>query len=170
MIHPLFSYLRTDLVLFSHASSAKEILQQLVYQGHAQGMIPDADHFYEAIIERERIVSTAVGMGVAIPHAKQSQLSCFFVIIGILKHPIDWKAEEETSFVKNFSEKNQKTTSSDPLPVSLVFLIGGPDDRQTEYLQLLSHLTRVIRDERIQKKILTITSPQAVMDLFKDLT
>lgn len=170
MIQPLFSYLRTDLVLFSHASSVKEIVQQLIRQGHSQGVIPDVDHFYEAIIEREKIVSTAVGMGVAIPHAKQSQLSCFFVIIGILKHPIDWKTEEEVSFERKFLEKNPKTPFSEPLPVSLVFLIGGPDDRQTEYLQLLSHLTRAIRDEKTQKKLLTITSSQAVMDLFKDLT
>lgn len=168
MSHPLSFYLRPDLVLFSNASSARGILQQLVHQGHLKGVIPDAKHFYQAIIEREKIVSTAVGMGVAIPHAKQSQLSCFFVMIGILQHSIDWKTGEEEPFTIVTSEKNSEKTFQDHLGVSLVFLIGGPDDRQTEYLQLLSNLTRAIREEKTQKKLLTTTSPQAVIDLFKD--
>ena len=168
MMHSLFSYLRPDLVLFSHASAAKELLQQLIDQGHLMGVIPDSDHFYRAILEREKIVSTAVGMGVAIPHAKQAQLSRFFVIIGILPHPIDWQAGEEELLTASHLEKPFKIPSCSHPGVSLVFLIGGPDDRQTEYLQLLSNLTRAIREEKIYKKLLTTTSPQAVIDLFKD--
>lgn len=168
MSHSLFSYLRSDLVLFSAASSASEILQQLILQGHVQGVIPDEKHFYRAIIEREKIVSTAVGMGAAIPHAKQAQFPSFFVMIGILQRPIDWKVDEEEPCTAGALGKIPPTPVPDRLGVSFVFLIGGPDDRQTEYLQLLSHLTRAIREEKIQKKLLTTTSRQAVIDLFKD--
>jgi nitrogen PTS system EIIA component len=49
----------------------------------------------------------------------------------------------------------------------LVFMIGGPDDKQTEYLQILSSLTGALKDEDRRKKMLTLNSPDAIVDLFK---
>jgi nitrogen PTS system EIIA component len=48
-------------------------------------------------------------------------------------------------------------------------MIGGPDDKQTEYLQILSKLTYVIKDEQKRKKMLTLNSPMDIMAIFKGL-
>lgn len=85
-------------------------------------------------------------MAVAIPHAKLSSYNQFFICIAVLKRGVDWKA-------------------LDSAPVRLIFMIGGPDDRQTEYLQILSGLTSALRDEERRKKMLTADTPQAVLDL-----
>ncbi|MEX2304713.1 MAG: PTS sugar transporter subunit IIA [Waddliaceae bacterium] len=48
-------------------------------------------------------------------------------------------------------------------------MIGGPDDKQMEYLQILSSLTRAIKDEKRRKKLLTAKSAEDIIAIFKDL-
>ncbi len=60
---------------------------------HKEGRLQDKEKFLFSILERERIVSTGIGIGVAIPHAKISGNAGFFVAIGIQKKGgIDWNA------------------------------------------------------------------------------
>lgn len=99
-------------------------------------------------MEREEIVSTGIGMGVAIPHAKLHDYDDFFICIGILSKGVDWHA-------------------MDGALVRLIFMIGGPDDKQTEYLQILSRLTVALKDEERRKKMLTLNSPDAIIELFE---
>lgn len=144
----IYKYLNEKLVTFLKATtrdSALKILIELVYQ---QGLLEDKNFFYESIIEREKIVSTGIGMGVAIPHAKLLGYDDFFIAIGILEKGIDWNA-------------------LDGAPVRIIFMIGGPENKQTEYLQILSNLTMAIKDEQRRKKLLTLDSPEAIIKLFK---
>jgi PTS system nitrogen regulatory IIA component len=126
------------------------VLHQLVHSVQESGKIEDEESFFKAIIEREKIVSTGIGMGVAIPHAKLHSYNHFFIAIGILKKPVEWNA-------------------LDGAPVRLVFMIGGPDDKQTEYLQLLSSLTQAIKDEDRRKRLLTLQDPISIIELFKSI-
>ncbi len=135
------------LVAQLDASLRDDALAQLVDIVNAEGKLDNRDAFYKAIIERERIVSTGIGMGVAIPHAKLPGFDQFFIAIGILQKPVDWD-------------------SLDHAPVRLIFMIGGPDDKQTEYLQILSSLTQAIKDEEKRKKILSLQNPKAMIELF----
>lgn len=135
------------LVVFLDADSRDEAIKTMVQKIYNAGKLQDQSFFYEAIIEREKIVSTGIGMGAAIPHAKLTAYDDFFIAIGILRKGLDWNA-------------------LDGAPVRVIFLIGGPDDKQTEYLQILSSLTQAIKDEQIRKKMLTLNSPQDIIDLF----
>lgn len=114
---------------------------------HSADQILDKELFYQAILDREHIVSTGIGMGVAIPHAKLAAYRNFFIAIAILQKGVNWNA-------------------LDDVPVRLIFMIGGPDYKQTEYLQILSAITLAIRDEERRKKILTLNSKEAIMQLF----
>lgn len=140
-------YLNPNFVLFLDVSSRDEALHSLINQLAHLGKLRDKEEFYHAIIDREKIVSTGIGMGVAIPHAKLSDYNDFFIAIGILQKGVDWHALDGT-------------------PVRLIFMIGGPDDKQTEYLQILSSLTTALKDEERRKKMLTLNSPKAIIDLF----
>jgi PTS system nitrogen regulatory IIA component len=71
----------------------------------------------------------------------------FFIAIAISKKGIDWNALDNAA-------------------VRLIFMIGGPEGKQTEYLQLLSSLTMAIKDEDIRKKLLTLNSKEAIIQLF----
>lgn len=141
-------YLNPNLILFLDLDTRDEVLHSIVEALRQSGKLEDPQSFYQAILDRERIVSTGIGMGVAIPHAKLSSYDDFFISIAILQKGVDWNA-------------------LDGAPVKLIFLIGGPDDKQTEYLQILSRLTFALKDEERRKKMLTLNSPNAIIDLLK---
>jgi len=146
----IFDYLDETLVQFLHASTKEDALQKLVSFAIAEKSLPEGERFYQAILDREKIVSTGIGMGVAIPHAKLSSYNDFFISIGILDTGIDWNA-------------------LDGAPVRLLFLIGGPDDKQTEYLKILSSLTNALRDEELRKELIVATTAKEVIRLFEEI-
>jgi PTS system nitrogen regulatory IIA component len=141
-------YMNPQLVIFLNTTTRDGTLHQMVHHIYQAGKLENEATFYQAIIDREKIVSTGIGMGVAIPHAKLPSYDQFFIAIGVLQKPVDWIA-------------------LDGAPVRLIFMIGGPDDRQTEYLQILSGLTQAIKDEERRKKLLTFQQPSAMIELFQ---
>ena len=150
---PLFlisKYLNPKLVVHLKVDDRDEALSSLIQLLDMEGKLLNKEAFHQAILERERIVSTGIGMGVAVPHAKLSGYSTFFIAIGVHHKGIPWDA-------------------LDGVPVRLVFMIGGPDDKQTEYLQLLSRLTLAIKDEERRKKILQLNQPEDIIALFRGI-
>lgn len=143
-------YLNPSLVTHLTVNDRDSALSELVDLLDKEGKLVDKQAFYQAIVERERIVSTGIGMAVAVPHAKLSGYSTFFIAIGIHQKGIAWDA-------------------LDGVPVRLIFMIGGPDDKQSEYLQLLSRLTLAIKDEERRKKMLQFTHPEDIIALFKGI-
>lgn len=156
LINPLISfrhmeltkYTDVSLISFFKAKNRDDVLHHLVDLAQKAGKISDAAHFFEKVKAREAITSTGIGLSTAIPHAKEESLKDFFIAIGVLEEGIDWR-------------------SLDDRPARLIFLVGGPESKQTEYLQILSSLTILIKDEGIRKKMLTVNSPQAMMSLLK---
>jgi PTS system nitrogen regulatory IIA component len=146
---PLSSYMKPDLIVFLDATMRDEAIQTLVDTLGTTNTVSDAKAFNQAILDREKLVSTGIGMGVALPHAKMEICHSFFICLGILNKGVNWKA-------------------IDNAPVRIVFMIGGPDDKQTEYLQILSNLTQFIKKEDIRKKLLTLNSKEAIMELFNN--
>ncbi len=115
-----------------------------------EGKLPDKALFRIAIFHREYLASTGIGLGVAVPHAKMKDFSNFFIAIGIQsKQGLDWNA-------------------LDKVPVRIIFMIGGPEDKQSEYLQILSQLTLVIKNVDLRKSLLKAQSPEQVLRLLSD--
>lgn len=146
----IYDYLNEELIFFLDVATKDEALKALVELAVQVKKLPEGERFHQAILDREKIVSTGIGMGVAIPHAKLPTYNDFFIAIAILKTGIDWNA-------------------LDGAPVRLIFLIGGPDDKQTEYLKILSSLTSVLRDEELRKQLIAATSAKEVANLFEIL-
>lgn len=143
-------FIRDGVICFMQARSRDEALQKLVQALDEAGKLVDKEEFYHAIAKREKIVSTGIGMGVAIPHAKLSTYDDFFIAVGIQKNEegIEWDA-------------------LDGAPVKLIFMIGGPSDQQTDYLKILSGLTAAIKREGLQKSLLEAESHEEIVQLFK---
>jgi nitrogen PTS system EIIA component len=143
------NYLDTKLIHFFDSKNSADMINDLVGLLDKHNKLQNKEAFLEALFERERIVSTGIGMGVAIPHAKLPNYKDFFIAIGIQRQGIDWK-------------------SLDDLPVQLIFMIGGPDNKQTPYLQILSQITTILKDESTRKNIVNATSPEEVIQIFRE--
>lgn len=150
MTTTISKYLDPKLIAFLNVNSRDEALEALVDVIDQAGYLHGKETFYQSILEREKIVSTGIGMGVAIPHAKLSAYDNFFIAIAILSKPVHWNALDGT-------------------PVRIIFMIGGPDDKQTEYLRILSQLTHAIKNEEKRKKLLNLNTPAAIIQLFDTL-
>ncbi len=142
-------YINPDMVTFLNVNSRNQAVQSLVDLANNYGKILDKQNFYDAIIDRERIVSTGIGMAVAIPHAKLPGYDDFFITVGILSEGIDWNTIDGSS-------------------VRIIFMIGGPDDKQTEYLQILSGITAAVKNEDRRKQIINASSPEGVVELLNE--
>jgi len=144
-------YLDADHVVFLDVQSRDEAITALVEVLDSAGKLVDKVAFLQAIIEREKIVSTGVGMGVAIPHAKLSSYHDFFIAVGVQRgRGLEWNA-------------------MDGAPVRLIFLVGGPDDKQTQYLQILSSITMAVKDEEKRKEIFKANNAEDLLQLLGEI-
>jgi PTS system nitrogen regulatory IIA component len=144
-------YLDSRLITFLDVDTRDEAINSLIDLLDEEGHLPSKEAFRKAIFDREQLVTTGIGMGVAIPHAKLQGFTEFFIVVGIQqKKGLEWNA-------------------LDKAPVRLIFMIGGPDNKQTEYLQILSLLTSAIRDVELRKKLLNAQAEEEVYRLFSQI-
>lgn len=146
----ILDYLTESSVLFLKETHKNQILTTMAVKAAESGYVSSGEAFTEAILDREAIMSTGIGLQVAIPHAKLNGIKEFFVLAAVLDHDVPWD-------------------SLDKKPVRLVFMIGGPSDRQTDYLMILSKITLVIKNPERRKALMAAKTPQAVLDAFADL-
>lgn len=147
----LSDYLDENLIVFLDETSQSGALTKMIDRLEETGELKDKEAFFHAILDREKIVSTGIGISVAIPHAKLAGYEDFFIAIGIQKgEGIEWQA-------------------LDGLPVKLIFMIGGPDNEQTEYLNILSMITSAIKDEERRKALLNAKTAEDALAVFEGL-
>lgn len=116
-------------------------LMELVETLAGADEVKNREKVLDAVRERERIVSTGIGLGVAVPHAKIPEVSEFLLAYGRSRDGIDF-------------------ASIDDRPVHHIVLIVGPPDRQPRYLQFLASVTLTLKraDLRRQLELATSTS------------
>ncbi len=146
----LSEFIQGAAISFLEVEDRDKAIKQLVDSLSDAGQLPEKEVFLDAILKREKIVSTGIGMGVAIPHAKLPGFDRFFLAVGLQKgeEGIEWDA-------------------LDGAPVRLIFMIGGPANEQTEYLKILSRLTAAIKDEERRKNLLAAKTQEDVIALFE---
>ena len=126
--------LRPECVLADlKASSKKQVLQQLAGLA-AEISGEDEREIFDALLERERLGTTGVGHGIAIPHAKLPGLKHLSALFARLEHPVDFEAVDED-------------------PVDLVFLLLAPESAGADHLKALARVSRVLRDEDMCAKL-----------------
>ncbi len=109
------------------ASSKKQLLQELAARAaDRQGL--DARQVFEALMDRERLGPTAMGRGVAIPHARLPGVTRISGYFARLDKGVDFDA-------------------ADDQPVDLVFLLLAPEDAGADHLRALARVSRLLRDE-----------------------
>lgn len=143
----LNKFIKKENIIFLETGEVKESINSLIEKAYDLGKIKNKENFKEAILEREKLVSTGIGLGVAIPHAKLEEIEDFFIIVGINKEGIDWDA-------------------IDRKPVSAVFLIGGPNGEQNSYLKIISKLILLIKNESRREVLFNAAKAEEVEEIF----
>lgn len=115
------------------ASSKKALLEQLTAKAAVLVRLP-ADLIHETVLERERVNTTGVGQGIAIPHGRVKGLDRMFGLFARLDDPIDFE-------------------SIDGLPVDLVFLLLAPQDAGADHLKALARVSRLFRNHAACEKL-----------------
>jgi nitrogen PTS system EIIA component len=131
---PLTELLRSDAVLPAvRAQSKKQLLE--VVAGHASRLTGIAERvIFDALLQRERLGSTGIGNGIAIPHSKFEGLGQLTGFFARLEKPIDFEA-------------------LDGAPVDLVFVLLAPEGAGADHLKGLSRVARILRDPTVTAKL-----------------
>ncbi|MGD9637868.1 MAG: PTS IIA-like nitrogen regulatory protein PtsN [Alphaproteobacteria bacterium] len=129
-------------------SSKKQALQELASCASHLTTIEEREIF-DVLIERERLGTTGVGNGVAIPHGKLNELNKLYGFFARLENPI------------NFD-------SIDDRPVDLIFLLLAPEEAGADHLKALAKVSRVLRDEKMCEKLRGSGSSEAIFAMFTE--
>ena len=101
-----------------------------------------------AVKERESIMSTGVGKGLAIPHAKVPGLTKNFAAFVLLEEPLEYD-------------------SIDNIPVNMVFMIVGPSTQNSEHIKLLSRISRLMNNDDFRTKLTASISEEDIIKTFE---
>jgi PTS system nitrogen regulatory IIA component len=132
------------------ASNKKQALQELAKRAAvATGLHERA--IYDVLIERERLGSTGIGMGIAVPHGKLSGLAGLCGIFARLERPIPFEAIDDE-------------------PVDLIFLLLAPEAAGADHLKALALVARLLRDRVVCEKLRGTDNADALYALLTDRT
>lgn len=125
-----------------------EVIEYLVNLASKTGKVLDSKVVINDVLEREKILSTGIGKGIALPHAKTKGVSDFVASLITLKNPIDFD-------------------SLDSEPVSLCIMLLGLEGQVGTNLKLLSKLSKIVNVDEQREEILKAKTPMEVYQLFK---
>ena len=114
-------------------NSKKQLLQELAARA-AELSGQSESTILEILQQREKLGSTGVGNGIAIPHGKLPKLDRLFGLFARLDRPIDFEALDDA-------------------PVDLVFLLLAPENAGADHLKALARVARLLRDAEIARKL-----------------
>jgi len=129
--------------------SKDELLQELVSILAATDAIDDPQSVLSAVRERESILSTGIGHGVAIPHGKSASVPELRMAAGLAPAPVDFDA-------------------LDGQPVALFFLLVGPESAAGPHIKALSRISRLVRRDEVRDQLIASRSAAEFMKTLQD--
>lgn len=138
----------TSVIADLRATSKKQALQELAERA-AQITGLHERQIFDVLLERERLGTTGVGNGIAIPHGKLAGLKKLHGVFARLSTPIDFEAIDER-------------------PVDLIFLLLAPETAGADHLKALARVSRLLRDQSICEKLRKTDSADALYILLTE--
>ncbi len=132
------------------ATSKKQALQELARKAAELTGI-ESREIFDVLLERERLGTTGVGHGIAIPHGKLGKLDRLYGVFARMEQPINFE-------------------SIDDEPVDLLFLLLAPESAGADHLKALARVSRLLRDRTVCTKLRGCESRDAIYALFTDTT
>lgn len=146
----LFSLLEPETILSElEVSSKKELISILVESLENKVGLEHIEEIKSAVWEREKIMSTGVGKGLAIPHCKTSLVHENYGAFAVLKEPLEFN-------------------SIDSNPVRLAFLLIGPNEKNSLHIKLLSRISRLMNSGTFRDKVLNCENSNQILEAFQE--
>src|SRR5574341_278550 len=143
----LSKFCEEDLISFDLKGKSKDqIINEMVDLTSRSKLVKERQELYKAVVEREKLVTTGVGYGVAFPHAKTKAVKGIVVAFGRSNPGIDFEA-------------------MDRKPVHLFFLIAAPDDAIGAHLNVMARLSYIMKNEKVRERLMKITSPKELLEI-----
>lgn len=141
--------LTEDLIkIHLHGDTKESVINEMIELISNSSKVLDKEKVRSAIFDREKIMTTGVGNGFAIPHGKTDAITDIIAAFGITENPIDYQALDEK-------------------PVRLLFLLVGKENMVGPHIKLLSRISRLMNKEEFRQKLLTLTSAADVIETIK---
>lgn len=126
----------------------EDVINELIDLFVNDPRVTDLEKVRTAVLDREKIMSTGVGKGFAIPHGKTGAVTEILAAFGKTTRPIDYQ-------------------SLDSQPVHLVFLLVGKDNLVSTHIKLLSRISRMMNKDEFRKSLIDAESNEQILELFK---
>lgn len=125
----------------------KDVIKELIELLDATGKVKDTERLFHQLMEREKLSSTGVGHGIALPHRLSATVDKTTIACGLSRKGIDFGAVDRKR-------------------VHLVFLIVGPLSAPREHLVILSKLSRLLNDSDFRDRLLSAKTPEELIEQF----
>jgi fructose-specific phosphotransferase system IIA component len=146
----LSDYLRRDLIQADLRPRGKaDCLRLLIDMVAAAGVVRDPEDSLERLIEREKVVSTGIGNGVAIPHAKTAHVKDLVIGVARVSAGLDFDA-------------------LDGQPVHVLFLLLGPQEAASQHVRLLARIARLVKAEGFLDRLKAAPGADAIYQLIRE--
>ena len=130
-------------------STKSEVLDNLVGVLEGHPAVKDLGRVREAVYAREEMMSTGVGKGLGLPHAKTSAVSDTVAAFAVTRQPVPFDAVDDE-------------------PVQLVFLLVGTKEARSAHIKILSRISRLMNRETSRRRLLSAMTPEEVLDIFAE--
>ena len=140
--HLLDEALSPARVFRTRETGKEAVLHFLVDRLAESGEVDDPEALRSAIFTREGLMSTGIGLGVGVPHARISTVRRMVVAMAVNDRPLE------------------EYESIDNLPVRIVFLVAGRPDQQSNYVRLLAAISHIVKDEGNRNRLLEASTPE----------
>lgn len=133
------------IVIFDAHEDKKQVLERLCAAIGKSGLIGNPRELREGIFRREELMSTGIGLGLAVPHVRLDSIKDIAVAVGICREPV---AGYE---------------ALDGKPVRLVFMIAAATGQHARHIRLLAQIASRMKDAELRETLLVATSADEVM-------
>ena len=143
----LTEFISPQLIKLELSSTQKvDAIKELIDLLDKAGFLTDADAFLKSVLEREKVGSTGIGKGIAIPHSRTATVREVVVAVGRSKEGIEFEA-------------------LDSRPVHLIFLIAAPIESGGLYLKALARLSRLLRYQEFRNELMEAKSAEEIIKI-----
>jgi len=141
----LSKFCEEDLMNFDLQGQTKaDIIKEMVDLTAQSSLVRDREELLASVFEREKLVTTGVGYGVAFPHAKTRAMKGIVIVFGRSEVGIDFEA-------------------MDKKPVHLLFMIAAPEDAIGAHLNVMARLSYIMKSEKNRERLMRSKTAGEVM-------
>jgi PTS system fructose-specific IIC component len=145
----LSNYLSNTAINLELAGGQKDlVLEEMVDLLEKCGKVIDKDSYLNSVLDREKLGSTGIGRGIAIPHGKSEAIKNIAIAFGRSTGGVEFDALDDQ-------------------PVKLIFMLAAPNNVGSIYLKVLAELSKLLKHKEFRQALMEASNPDQVLEIFE---